>query len=152
MNDYSFSSLVEDPDARLFERLALLVAKAIPELRVTRTTEVIQLSASDDFGATLLFTPETLEVRLPTVEWVHGSHGPHPSTRLAQRYKLQDLYDDGDVESAPLRIVTLFLDACAARRKEFRKCRYCGASFPPEHRHSFSVCHGCAEKHRGVVH
>lgn len=33
-----------------------------------------------------------------------------------------------------------------------RRCRYCGQQRTPGHMHSEDVCHGCAERHLGVVH
>ena len=38
-----------------------------------------------------------------------------------------------------------------ARRAALRSCRYCGLELTPGHMHD-DVCHGCAEKHLGVVH
>jgi hypothetical protein len=37
------------------------------------------------------------------------------------------------------------------RRESFRKCKYCGIIFGPEHMDG-DVCHGCEEKHLHVVH
>ncbi len=37
------------------------------------------------------------------------------------------------------------------RRKNFRKCKYCGNIFGPENMDD-EVCHGCEEKHLHVVH
>jgi hypothetical protein len=37
-----------------------------------------------------------------------------------------------------------------ARRAEFRPCKYCGKSFPREHR-TGNACHGCASKFEGIV-
>lgn len=46
----------------------------------------------------------------------------------------------------------LIADAREHRRAKFRTCRYCRKVFGPEHMHSDDVCHGCAERHLGVVH
>jgi hypothetical protein len=45
----------------------------------------------------------------------------------------------------------LLAAARRARGAQFRRCRFCGERFPPERRHG-DVCHGCAEKHLGVIH
>lgn len=45
----------------------------------------------------------------------------------------------------------LIKKARAGRRRTFRKCRYCGEKFGPEHMHSNDVCQGCAELHLGVM-
>ena len=48
-------------------------------------------------------------------------------------------------------ILGLVQEASLARLREFRRCTYCGRSFPPEHSHG-DVCHGCAERHLGIDH
>ena len=41
--------------------------------------------------------------------------------------------------------------ARTSRGEQFIKCKYCGRELGPEHMHG-DVCHGCAEKHEGIVH
>jgi len=38
------------------------------------------------------------------------------------------------------------------RRKLYRVCQYCERLVPPESLHGEKTCHGCAERHLGVVH
>lgn len=94
-------------------------------------------------GIVVLVNSESLEIRLPTIEWTHGSHGPVAATRLWRRIEGADL-DDSALRHA-LR------EAAEARRGEFSPCRFCGERVAIEHRHG-DVCHGCAERHLGVVH
>jgi hypothetical protein len=121
------------------ERLLLL----LPGSRVDRLADVARLEIGGGDGIVALVTPEAIELRLPTVDWV-GSHDPVPSSRLWRRIKTAELTDE--------ELSGWVSRALAARAREFRECRFCKAKVPPEHRHSKNVCHGCAERHLGVVH
>ena len=44
-------------------------------------------------GIVLLITPEAIELRLPTVEWTEGTHGPAPTSRLWRRIDGLDLLE-----------------------------------------------------------
>ncbi len=45
----------------------------------------------------------------------------------------------------------LIKNAQEQRRNTFRKCRYCGGTFPPEHM-ADDVCYSCEEIHLHVIH
>jgi hypothetical protein len=128
---------------RLVEAHALNILKLLPGARVERARDAIQIEQGGQEGIVLLLTPEVLEVRLPTVEWTHP-HCPARSSRLWKRVDWISL-------DAPA-LTELLTEAQKARASQFRKCRYCGKRFPPEHLHEKDVCHGCAESHLGVVH
>ena len=52
-----------------------------------------------------------------------------------------------------LELCRLLIDEAGRQRREaFRTCRYCGRTLGPEHMQTDDVCHGCAERHLGVVH
>jgi hypothetical protein len=129
--------------ARDLERHAARVHAIVPVAALTRTSEAIQFDV--DRGrcrVTLLVTAEALELRLATVEWT-GAHACRDSTRLWKRVLWEGL-DDGSLRE-------LIDDAFERRLSEFVRCRFCRRSTPPEHRHD-DVCHGCAERHLGIVH
>jgi hypothetical protein len=128
------------------DRAALQVLELLPGAILDRTRDVIQFEVREEPGLVLLVTPDAIEFRLPTVEWTHGSHGPAPSSRYWKRIKVPD---SGQLNEK--RIQSLIDEARSVRAAEFVICRYCGENFPPEHRHD-DVCHGCAERHMGVVH
>ena len=127
---------------RRFEEQAMEVLRLFPEAAVERTRDVIQINVRDTRGIVLLLTPETLELRLPTVEW-HGPHSPALSSSLWKRVKWGNM--------SRRRLQKLCDEALRAREELFKHCRFCGREFPPEHRHD-DVCHGCAERELGVVH
>lgn len=143
-----------DPDrqyasdgGRLVERNAARVLDLYPHAHVTRTRDAVQIDIHTDpdgeRGVTILVTPEAYELRLPTTEWTAGAYGPVASTRYLKRVTVRKA--EGDV------LEELIQDAIARRDTEFIPCRYCGRPTPPEHRHR-DACHGCAERHHGVVH
>jgi hypothetical protein len=128
---------------RQFEQRALEAFKLFPDAAVERTRDAIQINVREERGIVLLFTPDNLELRLPTVDWTQGAYGPVPSSVLWKRVKLtrlrgRQLYD-------------LCHEALRARAAEYVPCRFCGREFPPEHRHD-DVCHDCAERELGIVH
>ena len=128
---------------RQVERNALRVLDLLPLGRLTRTRDVIQIDDAGDVGISVLVTAEVIEFRLPTVEWTVGAYGPAFATRLWKRYRFAALSDKS--------LERLIRAARDARRNEFIPCRYCQRLVPPEHRHG-DVCHGCAERHEGIVH
>jgi len=128
---------------RHVERNANRVLALLSESTVERTRDCIQIYCGGEKGIVILVTPEVIELRLPTVEWTMGSYGPAASSRLWKRIQESEI-TDRDLE-------TLLIEALKERQNEFRNCRYCKESLPPEHMHD-DVCHGCAEKYLGVVH
>jgi hypothetical protein len=133
----------QSTNLRQVEQHALRVLQLIPKSKIERTRDVIQLTEATERGVSAVVTEEALELRLPTVEWVH----PHEPLEASRSWKSLP-WDK--LEGAKLK---KFISAArAAREDEYKKCKYCGHYFPPEHRHGKNVCHGCAEKHECVVH
>jgi hypothetical protein len=128
---------------RQVERNALKVLDLMPLGRLTRTRDVIQIDDGGERGLSVLVTAEAIEFRLPMVEWTAGAYGPASCTRLWKRYQFAALSDK--------RLASLIRAATEARRNEFISCRYCQRLIPTEHRNG-DVCHGCAERHEGIVH
>ncbi len=64
---------------RQFEELALEVIKWMRdfgELEVDRTQDVIQLSVDEEFGFSVVVTPENVDIRLAVIEWTCGTYEP----------------------------------------------------------------------------
>lgn len=134
-------------DERPFGRLADQLLDCLPGAHFSRTRDVIEVIAIDDEGrgVILLVTPDGVEIRLPRTQWVRP-YLPIPSSRFWKRIKTHGPEDVPAVMAHVRR-------AQRAREREFRKCRHCGAKFPLEHYHpEIRCCHGCAERHEGVVH
>lgn len=125
------------------EQYARRILEKFPDAHVQRTRDIFQIELWGEEGVVLVLTPEAIELRLPTLEWTHGTHGPVPSSRLWQRHRWGGLKGDKLWHKLAL--------AKQKREEEFRECRYCGQRVPPEHRIGEDVCHGCASTHLGVV-
>lgn len=119
--------------------------ECLPDASIERTRDAIQIDWDGERGIVLLITAEALELRLPTTEWAMGAYAPTAGSRLWRRIEWDDIEDDST-------LMGWIKKAQKARLRQYHKCRYCGESFPPERRHRKDVCHGCAERHEGVVH
>jgi len=136
--------LPNDDDAMTrVERNASRVLRLVTATSVERTRDVVQIDVGDERGIVIVVTPDTIELRLPTVEWTRGAYGPRPSSRPWTCLD-PDQLDDSE-------LLASIDQARTAREAEFTVCRYCGLSFPPEHRIAEDVCHGCASAQEGVV-
>lgn len=130
------------------EKLALRVLRLIPVKGVERTRDAIQIESYDDLtaensGIIVLVTPEAIEIRLPTVEWTKGCHGPALSTCLWQRVDAEGLKDK--------HLGQLLHTAQQVRTGMFRPCRYCKQVLPPEERVRYNVCYRCGARHLSIV-
>jgi len=145
-----FERSIIDPEGRYpslelrhFERIALQIRDFLPHgLRLDRTRDAIQIDWNDQEEITILITPEAVEFRLATVDWI-GPHSPVPSSKLWKRVPIYELTEEA--------LPSLINEAREARRAEYLPCRFCGQLVPPEHRIEGDVCHSCAERHLGIV-
>ncbi len=132
---------------RNVEQHAIRILELLPNAKVERTRDVIQIEHDDrDMdGVVVVVTSEAVEFRLPTVEWTGGAYGPANTSRLWKRVTWVKL------EAEPGLLPTIIADAKNARRAEFVACKYCNRMVPTENRINGNVCHGCASEHEHVV-
>jgi hypothetical protein len=129
--------IFDEYSIRDFEVLTKKLLKIFPEAKASRTRDCIQIDYLEDRGVVILLTPDAVEVRLPTIDWTQGSHGPARSSWLKKRHTLDDSESD---------IVTSIREALLERQAQYKVCPYCDKEFPPE-RMAAGACHGCAENH-----
>ena len=137
-------------DDRYFVRLGAELRFILPEATVERTRDVIQFTCFEfdypeelgDYGIILLLLPDFIDIRLPSTDWV-TPYTPIPSSSFWKRIEISSVSED--------ELPKLVEQGRKARRRQFKKCKYCEKRFPPEHRHG-DVCHGCAEGKLGIVH
>ena len=139
-----------DPDrkypadgVRKVERNALRILPLVPDFTMERTRDTIHVYYGGEEGVVISVSPEAFEFRLPTVEWTAGAYGPTASSRLWKRVASARISDG--------RLRSLVESAIIARKAEFRICRSCKQSVPPEHRHGDDLCHACASTDLGIV-
>jgi predicted RNase H-like nuclease len=135
-------ALMDQPKTRL-ELNATRVRDLLPDATVRSTPHVIELAVGGEGGLVVLVTAEAVELRLPTIEWTGGSHGPAEASRFWKRLNTNALAEGS--------LIGVIEAAREARRAEFATCRYCRERFAVEHRVSDNVCHGCASRYEGVV-
>jgi hypothetical protein len=148
--NHNFSRFNLDPEEKhpsegslRVEINAKRIIDLLPSSTVERTRDCIQINYRGEKGIVILVTPESIELRLPTVEWTMGVYGPATSSKFWKRINVYETTDE--------ELDILLKDALKERQNEFKTCRYCMKSFPPEHRINENVCHGCAERYLGVV-
>ena len=123
-------------DLRGFEQVAATILSLSPAAEISRTRDAIQIDWGEyEDGVVILLTPDAIEFRLPSVDWVHPGI-PERTSQLWKRAEIDEL-DDKD-------LVAWIMKARQARKRQFKKCQFCGEMVPPEHRFDGQTCHGCA--------
>ena len=133
-------------ELRGFESYALQVMELLPGAKVERTRDVIQIDYGDfrdEQGLVVILTPDAIELRLPTIEWL-GPHTPVSSSQLWKRVNWN--------KSKKLNLSKLIASAWAAQKQTFGECQYCGKRQPCGWMFKQDVCDSCAEKHLGIIH
>lgn len=119
-----------DVPTRAVDTVAEQVRLELPAATIERTRDVYQFTCDDPERVVMILTPDSLELRLPTVEWTLGYAGPAPSSRLLKRVRI------GPSETIePAKLAALIRHARRVRRSECRPCVHCGRTTPPEQAH-----------------
>ena len=133
---------------RFFERVALVVTRWRSPFTLGRTRDAIEIrfptGHEDGADLVVIVTPEAMELRVPTIEWTEGSHGPAVSSVLWRRLE----WGDGVIDEVALHGQLVALES--AYMAGLRQCFHCGEKFIAA-RMSGKACHGCAEIFEGVV-
>jgi hypothetical protein len=147
----SIDAILSIEHPRHFEANAAYVLRELPLCVIERTRDTIHIFYEGETGASLLFTPEGFEVRIPSLEWV-DNHIPTPTTRLIDRYTY---HDTRVLESGFTYLTEYMIDllhkAVELRTAGYKECKFCKKIFPPEHRHSEDVYQSCARIHLRIV-
>jgi hypothetical protein len=95
-------------------------------------------------------THEGLEFGYEATQW----NGPIPAL-LPGVYKKHSLawetLQSLNKEKQQEMIFELLMKTINARKRQYRKCQFCGEKVAIEHRFDQNTCHGCASEHYGVV-
>ena len=113
-----------------------------------RETEsgALRLIVGDPGEVIVTIDDGTTEVAVFGIRWV----GSHTSEIHPRSVGVLHWADFEHLQFEQL-LTTLLRAAQEARRAEFSQCRYCGRTLGPENMHG-DMCHGCAERHEGIVH
>jgi hypothetical protein len=132
-------------ELRTFEEHALQILEMLPGAHAERTPDVIQINFGDfrdEKGIVVILTPEAIELRLPTIEWL----GSHTSVRSSKLWKRIDLHNSRNLDMAQL-----IASAQEAQAQTFGICKFCSQKLPSGWMSQQDVCQSCAEKHLGIV-
>jgi hypothetical protein len=139
-------------EVRFFEEVAtVVVCEILPGCTHERTRDAIQIHFGGDKGISVLLTPESLEIRLPTLAWTRSHHAVE-SSRLFRKFRLQKLRETGGLTEWSPTVHAALMAGIEKRAREFRSCRFCKLSLPRELMLlPQKVCYDCAEQHLGVI-
>jgi hypothetical protein len=129
-----------------FERLATQLLQHLPEAKVERTSDAIQLTTGDfrdEAGLVILLSPGAIEFRLPVLIWL-GPHEPANTSQLWQRIELSELTET--------QLPELIAAARLQQQQNFSDCKYCGKHNPRGWMHSPDICESCAFDELGIIH
>lgn len=129
-----------------FERWAAQLLQHLPEAKIERTHDAIQLTTGDfrdESGLVILLSPDAIEFRLPILIWV-GPHEPAHTSRLWQRLVLNELSET--------QLPELITAARFQQKQNFGDCKYCGKRNPSGWMFRSDICESCAESKLGIIH
>lgn len=94
-------------------------------------------------------TDEGLEFGYEATKWLDGLT---PSIGLYKKHAFtwEDLQSFSK-EVQQQMILDLLMKTISSRKRQYRKCQFCGEKVPIEHRYDLDTCHGCASTNFGVV-
>jgi hypothetical protein len=108
----------------------------------------------EDFGENpeiyIMATEIGLEFGYEAIQW--DGYMPSPITGMNKMHfvtweSLQSLRSEEKLE----KLLNLLMKTITSRKRQYRKCQFCGENVPVEHRFDKDTCHGCASEHFGVV-
>lgn len=93
-------------------------------------------------------TNEGLELGFEGTKW----YGHTPSPFMYKKHILiWETLQSLNKEQQQERILELLMKTIISRKRQYRKCQFCGEKVAVEHRFDKDTCHGCASEHFGVV-
>ncbi|WP_442598138.1 hypothetical protein [Neobacillus sp. D3-1R] len=94
-------------------------------------------------------TDEGLEFGFEATQWVDG-HTPAIGKYKKYTVRWEDLESLSKEEKQQM-ILDLLMKTINSRKRQYRKCQFCGENVPVEHRFDRDTCHGCASSNFGVL-
>lgn len=94
-------------------------------------------------------THKGLEFGIEGTKWLDG-HTPCPFM-YKKHILIWENIEDLSKEEQQEAILNLLMKTINSRKRQYRKCQYCGEKVAIEHRFDQNTCHGCASEHFGVV-
>ncbi|WP_050632211.1 hypothetical protein [Bacillus andreraoultii] len=97
-------------------------------------------------------TVDDLEFGYEATQWDGYMPSPVPVPGVYKKHSLswETLQSLSKVEQQEM-ILELLMKTINTRKRQYRKCQFCGEKVAVEHRFAKDTCHGCASEHFGVV-
>jgi hypothetical protein len=93
---------------------------------------------------------EGLEFGYEATQW--DGYMPSPIPGVYKKYSLTwEVLQPLSKEEQQEMILDLLTKTIYSRKRQFRKCQFCGEKVAIEHRIDQNTCHSCASEHLGVV-
>ncbi len=118
-------------------------------VREESSAEGVLLTAGDPGLVAVRLSDRGLAVSVFGVRW-DGPHTPMRDDRELCALSWEEM--PAELPEQVVAVHSLIQAAMVIRRSQFRVCRFCRESTPPEWQHATDVCQGCAERRLGVVH
>ncbi|MGG3235586.1 hypothetical protein ABEP17_19355 [Priestia flexa] len=95
-------------------------------------------------------TNDGLEFGYEATQW--NGYMPSPAPGVYRKHSLswETLQSLSKVEQQEI-ILELLMKTINTRKRQYRKCQFCGEKVAVENRFDKDTCHGCASEHLGVV-
>jgi NADH pyrophosphatase NudC (nudix superfamily) len=95
-------------------------------------------------------TTEEMEFGFEATQWDGYMPAPYPSIYPKYSTSLDSLRSLEEEEMKE-KILELLMKTINSRKRQYRKCQFCGKKVAKQHRFNKSTCHRCASKHFGIV-
>ncbi len=105
---------------------------------------------ADEPEVYLRSTDEGLELGYKATQWNGPVPAPFPGVYKKHSLSWDTLHSLEKKEQQEL-VLDLLMKTINFRKRQYRKCQFCGEKVAPEHRFDQNTCHGCASEHFGVV-
>jgi hypothetical protein len=96
-------------------------------------------------------TEAVLELGYEATQWDGYMPSPIPGIYKKHFVTWESLQSLRRSEEKLEKLLDLLMKTITSRKRQYRKCQFCGENVPVEHRFDKDTCHGCASEHFGVV-
>ena len=105
---------------------------------------------ADEPEVYLRTTNDGLEFGYEATQW--DGYMPSPIPGVYKKHSLPwETLQSLNNEKQQEMILELLMKTINTRKRQYRKCQFCGEKVAVEHRFDKDTCHGCASEHFGVV-
>lgn len=105
---------------------------------------------ADELEVYLRTTVDGLEFGYEATQWDGYMPSPVPGIYIKHSLTWETLHTLNKEQQQEI-ILELLMKTINTRKRQYRKCQFCGEKVAVEHRFDKDTCHSCASEHFGVV-